>query len=350
MRISYLYFILCLTIVSCKTDHFLATNPKYSKILIDTLLHEKMSCRALTIDNDKVWFSANNGKYGFITWQDKSNFFGNISKENLKLEFRSIAQTSKSVFILSVANPALLYKIDKATKAISLVYEEHHESVFYDAMIFINDLEGFAVGDPINNTLSFLKTTDGGNSWQKVTSENLPKLNDGEAFFAASNTNINCKNGTLFLVSGGKSSRVFVSKDKGNSWQIYDTPIIQGQSMSGSFTSDFYDDKYGIIAGGNYEKLLDNSQNKAITYDGGKTWVLVSNQQAFGYASCVQYLPGSKGKSLLEVGADGVFYSRNRGKRWRKLSNDQDFITFRFIDHKTLIASGKNRIVKIELQ
>jgi hypothetical protein len=71
------------------------------------------------------------------------------------------------------------------------------------------------------------------------------------------------------VVSGGTQSRVFYSKDKGKTWQVFDTPIVQGEAMTGIFTADFYNEKIGIIAGGNYEKPEQNFQNKAMTFDAG---------------------------------------------------------------------------------
>jgi len=78
----------------------------------------------------------------------QTNIKGNIEKRDLKLEFRSIAQTSKDVFILCVANPALLYRISKKDAQVKLVYEENNEKVFYDSMQFFNDKDGIAIGDP----------------------------------------------------------------------------------------------------------------------------------------------------------------------------------------------------------
>ncbi len=332
---------------SCKTDKALINNPRFSKISIDTLLNDKISCRALSIDSNKVWYAANNGNYGSIALDSSANFSGNIAKENLKLEFRSIAQTSNYVYILCVANPALLYQISKSNAQVKLVYQEDHEKVFYDSMQFFNDKDGIAIGDPTSDCPSMIKTIDGGNTWQKIPCENLPKFVDGEAFFAASNTNLIIKEHNVWMVSGGKKSRVFHSTDKGNTWQTFETPIVQGGAMTGAFCADFYNESIGFIAGGNYEKLDQNFQNKAMTKDGGKTWQLIADKQAFGYASCVQYLPNGGGKSIVSVGATGLFYSRDGGKKWRQLSPDKDFLTIRFIDNQTAIVAGKNRIVKI---
>ncbi|WP_248574836.1 oxidoreductase [Flavobacterium sp. H122] len=336
--------------LSCSTDKNLIKSPGYTQIVVDTLLNEKMSSRALAIDKDKVWYGASNGKYGYISLNGAADFSAIIEKENLKLEFRSLAQTPESVFILSVANPALLYKIDKESKQISLVYEEKHEKVFYDAILFMNEKEGIAIGDPTDGCPSIIKTSDGGNTWNKLSCTGLPKFAEGEAFFAASNTNITYRNGKLFMVSGGVKSKFYVSADKGETWIGYETPIVQGKAMTGVFTSDFYDENIGIIAGGNYEKLEQNLQNKAITFNGGKKWKLIAENAAFGYASCVQFLPDTNGKCILTAGATGVFYSRDSGKKWQQLLPDKDFIAFRFIDNKTAVASGKNRIVKFTLK
>ncbi|MEO8517016.1 MAG: oxidoreductase [Flavobacterium sp.] len=337
-------------LTSCTANKNLVVNSQFSKITLDTLLNEKISCRALSIDGNKVWFAANNGKYGYAVLDSKKNFIGEIAKENLKLEFRSIAQTSKYIFILSVANPGLLYRIAKDSGDSKLVYEERSEKVFYDSMQFFNDLEGIAIGDPTEECPSIIKTHDGGVTWQKLPCTTLPKFTDGEAFFAASNTNLIVRNNEVWMVSGGKKSKVYHSKDKGNTWTAFETPILQGQAMTGAFCADFYDEKIGVIAGGNYEKPDQNFQNKALTTDGGKTWKLIAENQGFGYASCVQFFPNSGGKSIISVGASGVYYTRNSGETWEQLAPDKDFLTIRFIDDKTAVAAGKNRIVRINFK
>lgn len=62
-------------------------------------------------------------------------------------------------------------------------------------MQFYDNLNGIAIGDPIMGYLSVITTKDGGETWQKNNIENAPKVVDGEAAFAASNTNINIKKG-----------------------------------------------------------------------------------------------------------------------------------------------------------
>jgi len=343
---THLILLLTILLCSCKPSQVLK-NTFFSSVKIDTLLSEKISIRPITVSSDKVWYAADKNRIGYLSLKDANKMERSIKKDSLKLEFRSIAQTSTAIFIVNVGNPAVLYKFSKDLVQKKLVYEEHHEKVFYDSMQFWNDNEGIAVGDPIDNCLSMIITHDGGETWQKILCDKLPKVVDGEAAFAASNTNIIIRGNSTWVVSGGKQSRVFYSSDKGNSWKVYDTPIVQGEAMTGIFTADFHNEKIGFIAGGNYEKPNQNFQNKAITHDGGKTWKLVGEHQGFGYTSCVQFVPNSNGKQLVSVGASGLFYSKDEGQTWQQFSSDSTLYTIRFVDATTAIAAGKDKIVKL---
>lgn len=347
-------FLLALTtaiLVSCKTAMYEDRSKDstiYKAVLIDTLFRDNINIRAMFIDENKIWYAANNSRFGFYDLKADSKLERKIGTDSLKLEFRSIAQTTESVFLLNVSNPALLYKVSKNDFTAKLVYREDHEKVFYDSMKFWNDKEGIAMGDPITDCLSIIITRDGGNSWDKISCDKLPKVVDGEAAFAASNTNIAIKGNSTWIVSGGKKARVFYSGDKGMTWKVYETPIVQGKAMTGIFTADFYDSKQGFIAGGDYEALNQNFGNKAITYDGGKNWDLISENQGFGYASCVQYVPHSNGKSLVSVGAAGLYYSYDGGRSWKQMATDPDLFTIRFLNDQTAIAAGKNKIIRIQ--
>jgi photosystem II stability/assembly factor-like uncharacterized protein len=120
--------------------------------------------------------------------------------------------------------------------------------------------------------------------------------------------------------------------------------------MTGIFTADFYDYRTGFISGGNYEVLTQNVDNKAATRDGGKTWQLMAQNQGFGYASCVQYIPNSKGKELVSVGASGLFYSNDGGSNWKQFSTDGSLYTIRFLNASTAIAAGKNKLIRIHFK
>lgn len=353
MKKFFLILLFLTVFISCRTADFAVKNTAntgFNSVTVDTLFQDKISIRAIVIDANKIWFAADKGRFGFFNLVNNQKFESKITKDSLPLEFRSNAKTNKHIFILNVGNPALLYQISKHGKAAKLVYQEQHEKVFYDSMQFWNNKEGIAMGDPIADCLNIIITRDGGNSWTKVPSGKLPKVMDGEAAFAASNTNIIIKENDTWIVSGGKKSRVFYSPDKGNTWTVYGTPIVQGRAMTGIFTADFYDSQTGFIAGGDYEVRNQNFSNKAITNDGGKTWKLIAENQGFGYASCVQYVPGSNGKGLVTVGFSGLYYSSDGGISWKQFSTDSTLNTIRFIDKHTAIAAGQNKMIRISFK
>jgi photosystem II stability/assembly factor-like uncharacterized protein len=347
---KYLFALLVLALFSFNSKPLLSKFNIYkTSVSIDTLFTDKISIRAIEIDENKVWYAADKNRFGYVDLLTNKRIERKVSLDSLNLEFRSIAQTKYSIFILSVGNPALLYKINKQDLSHKLVYRENHEKVFYDAIHFIDNKKGIAIGDPTEDTFSIIITIDGGSTWNKLSKKWLPKLAAGEAAFAASNTNICVKGNKIFLVSGGVKSRVFVSDDFCKTWQVYETPIIQGQSMTGIFSADFLNEKTGIIVGGNYDSQLDKSANKAMTFDGGQTWKLIGINQGFGYSSCVQFVPNSNGKRIISVGTTGIYSSNNQGDTWNKLSDDKDIFSIRFQNSNTAILAGKNKLVRMKI-
>jgi photosystem II stability/assembly factor-like uncharacterized protein len=315
---------------------------------ITTVFEDSLSIRAISpVDETKVWFAANNGIVGLI--DGKTPKLATIKYEDSLLHFRSIARTNNAVFVLSIANPGVLYKIghngNEATN-IEEVYVEKGEKVFYDAMAFWNNKEGIAMGDPTEDCLSIIKTKDGGNTWTKIPCTMLPKTEIAEAAFAASNSNISLVGNHVWIVSGGKRARVFHSADKGDSWEVFNTPIVQGQAMTGIYSVDFYDEHLGVIFGGNWDDKAFNEGNKAITKDGGKTWKLLSNGAGPGYRSSVRFVPNTTGKGIVAVGSPGISYSPDQGTTWTELST-VGFYAIEFINDSTAFASGHNKIVKL---
>lgn len=322
----------------------------FTSVQIDTLFQDKISIRAILIDKNKIWYGADNSRFGYYDLDKKEKFEDRIYRDTLNLEFRSIAQNSQNIFLLSVGNPALLYQVSKKTHKVKLVYKEVNQKVFYDSMQFWNDKEGIAIGDPTEDTFSIIVTRDGGETWTKILSDKLPTNAEGEAAFAASNSNIVIKGNDTWLVSGGKKARVFYSPDKAKTWKVIDTPIVQGKAMTGIFTADFYDAKHGFIAGGDYELPNKKTDNKAFTADGGNTWKLIGQDMGFGYASCVQYVPGGNGKEIICVGSEGIQYSQNGGENWTQLSTDSKLFTIRFVNRNTAVAAGHNKVIRIRFK
>lgn len=337
------------SIISCKKEEDKQLKSITSVTVEDIYTDSTLSIRAIELLNDNsLAFAANNGTFGL--YNPKTNrWMTSVQKvDSLNLQFRAVAHTSTDFFMLSVENPALLFKTGD-DGMMELVYKEVHDKVFYDAMTFWNDLEGIAVGDPTDECMSIIITRDGGNSWNKLPCSQLPAANEGEAAFAASNTNIAAVDNHTWIATGGKSSRILYSLDKGETWEVFQTPIVQGEATTGIYSIDFYDDKHGFAIGGDYTKPESGVSNKIVTSNGGKTWTLVADAKEPGYRSCVQYVPNSNAQSLVVVGPTGIDVSNDKGNSWKHLS-DESFHTLRFLNDSVAYAAGNGRISKLVIK
>lgn len=345
-RIIVLIFTFLL-ILSCAEEY---VPRSIEAIKIQEFKMYRSSIRAIqVIDSKTLYYAGSQGDIGFTddggkSWSTKFITY----QDSIVPHFRGLAKNKDALFALSIGNPALLYKITK--DKIELVYTEKHKKVFYDAIQFFDDtIHGIAVGDPINDCASVIITNDAGESWKKIDCAILPKFEEGEGFFAASNTNIKIIGSTVWIASGGKKARVLKSDDFGKTWQIFKTPFIQGVGAQGIYSIDFSDNNNGIIVGGDYSKPFENKANKALTKDGGKTWRLVADKESPNFKSCVQYVPNTNGKEVFAVGKTGVSFSNDGGPTWKEVSKDS-YYAIQFVDKDNAWLSGQRKIGKLNLK
>ena len=351
MKSLFSVLILLVLLSSCNKNY----QPRnINTISIEEIARDSVSIRAIVSLSEKSMYYADSKgnivstKSGGQKW-GKSSYVNINTNDTIIPNFRSITTNGKDFFALSIGNPALLYKINKKKQTSNIVYKEEHEKVFYDSMKFFDKLNGIAMGDPTEgNCLSILITKDGGNTWSKLPCNQLPEVAEGEAAFAASNTNIKVLGSTVWIVSGGKKSRVFKSTNFGNTWEVFETPIIQGNGPQGIYSIDFADENNGIVIGGDYSKPKENSKNKAITADGGKTWTIVADGQDPNYKSCVQYVPDTNGKEVFAVGKTGISFSNDGGFTWKEVSKE-GYYTIKFVNRNFAWLSGNEKIGKLIL-
>ncbi len=327
-----------------------------STLKINVLMEDSLlNVRALEVSPPNIGvFATSDGRIGFITADvpimpnAKTSTLTVTMAQNLTFKadtiipnFRSLAITNKGLFVMGIGSPAMLFKVD-STNTVNVVYREDDPKAFYDSIEFWNDEEGIAIGDPTGDCMSIIITRDGGNTWSKIECSKLPRVEEGEAAFAASDSNIAIVGDEVWVATGGMSSRIFYSPDKGESWGVKNTPIIQGKAMQGMFSVDFFDSLHGFAIGGDFEDPGNNHNNKIRTSDGGMTWKLEGAGTGPGYRSNISYIPG-RGKELVAVGFKGIDYSKDEGKTWRHLS-DEGFYTLRFLNDTIAYAGGKGRV------
>lgn len=309
------------------------------------------SIRALQVVNDSVvWFGGSGGVFGYTLNAGKDWVFDTIRVDSIVPHFRGIAVTGRSVFLLAISSPGLLFRSQDGGQSWQVVFRDDHPQAFYDAIAFWDDSHGIVIGDPTENCLSVLLTQDGGDTWKKLDCAVLPAIAEKEAAFAASNTNIALLGDHAWVVTGGGKARVFHSPDRGVTWEVAETPINQGGQMTGIYSVAFHDEKKGIVFGGDWNDKTNNSANKALSNDGGRSWKLLADGSGPGYRSCVRFVPGSEGKAILTCGIPGISYSSDNGATWQQLS-DQSFYTLSFGNSwNTVWLAGNQKVAKIVWQ
>lgn len=312
----------------------------------ETILNDKISIRALEIYDNKVWYSGTDSKFGFVDLKNPKNQ-KQIRLSEKKLQFRTLAQDKSSFYAINIESPAEFFKIDKKSLTSEIVFTDTVKTAFYDALHFVNDRLAYTFSDSDKNNQLKLAVFRNG-KWSMF--KNDISLNEGEAAFAASNTNIASSKNYLWIATGGKASRILRMNLKDEKFEIFTTPFVQGESSQGMYSIDFLDDKFGIAVGGDYTKQDANINNIATTNDGGKTWQIQASGKNAGYTTCVKIKPNSKGQEIISVGDQHISYSSDFGKTWKKISDEKGFFVCEWVDKNTVVFAGNGKVSLMKLK
>lgn len=314
-------------------------NPYFKNIRIDTTY----SFRGLSVVDDSVaWVSGIKGIVGKSTNGGTMWSFTQV-KGFEKLDFRTLyAFNSSEAVIANAGSPAHILRTRDGGKNWDVVYTNNDSLAFFDGVDFWNDKEGIIYGDPIKGRMLLLRTKDGGNTWQGLPERSRPELTEGEASFAASGTGIRCYGKErVMIATGGKVSRLLVSKDRGDNWFTLKTPIIQGQSSTGIFSFSFANELAGIIVGGDY--LRDTlKENHVFHTNNGGNWIKPAIPTG-GYRECVEFISENIVMAVGPGGAD-VLYLNASGDKWRPVNEKKFHVLRKARKGKLVIAAGSKRI------
>lgn len=192
---------------------------------------------------------------------------------------------------------------------------------FLDCMDFWDETNGIAYGDAIDAHPYILLTTDGGKSWKRAPTDQMPKAGQGEGGFASSGTCVETgENGKAWIATGaGGNSRVLITEDYGMSWTEVDSPVISGDAAGN--TSITMTGNSGLITGGDLMVTNDYTPNSAVTTDGGKTWQLTNTPVTKGAFYCGSYFIIENQPALFLCGPNGLDYSKDLGESWAQLDS-----------------------------
>lgn len=301
--------------------------------------HGNTSFRGLSIAEDVIWVSGNGGTVGRSLNSGESWEWFTV-KGFEKNDFRDIQAFDKNTaIIMAIASPAYILKTEDGGKNWKVVYQNKAPEMFLDAMDFSNRNEGFVIGDPSQGKIFVAETNNGGDSWQVSEKLHLPNTFEGEAFFAASGSNIFYANGKYYIVSGGTHSRIF---SNGKAMKL---PTSQGGKMTGANGLAVFG-KTILVPGGKYENLKKTDSAFVYSTNNGRTWKLPKKMPG-GYRSGICF---TDKRTAFTCGINGVDITKNKGKTWNTIS-DEGFNTCAY-DKKgnVVIFVGNNgRLGKLKL-
>lgn len=307
-----------------------------------------ISIRGLSVPNENtIWASGSSGTIALsINGGEHFEWMQVAGYE--KRDFRAIhAWNNKEAIIAAVAAPAVILKTIDGGMTWNKVYENADTAMFLDAINFKDENNGSVVGDPINNIIFLLNTTDKGEHWQQAAPNYFKSvLKEGEAFFASSNSNLASKGNDEFLISGGMASRLWING------VARDLDILQGGTSTGanSIAISPNGNKL-IIVGGDFAKFKDSEKN--IT--GFNLFLTPNTEQKHksiriskwaqrknlgtpnGYKSGVTFLTN---QLLVACGTSGVDISKNSGKNWDLISSESFHVVKKQPNRKAVFLAG----------
>ena len=303
-----------------------------------------------------VWASGRNGTFTVTTDGGNTWKAGVVPGAEL-LQFRDVEGVSAKVaYLMSIGVSAptdfRIYKTTDGGATWSLQFVNQLPDAFYDCFAFWTPNRGIAHSDSVKGVFPDLRITNG-TTWHGISS-NMPPALPGETSFAASGTCVATQGGqNAWIATGGTTiARVLATRDGGDTWNAYDTPLISSPS-AGAFTIAFRNPWNGIVGGGDLDPSDPNNARTATSSDGGVTWTLTNPPPITGaifglaYAHGVGNGDGSR-TVVVTANAGGAAWTPDEGTTWFSLPGVTGFWSVAFASPKAGWLVGTNgRILKV---
>jgi photosystem II stability/assembly factor-like uncharacterized protein len=300
-----------------------------------------------------VWASGRGGTF-VVTTDGGDTWRAGVVPGAETLQFRDVEGVSAKVaYLQSIgANPTdfRIYKTVDGGASWTMQFQNQDPAAFYDCFAFWTPKRGISHSDAVNGVFPDLRITDG-SDWQDI-SANMPPALPGEASFASSGTCVATQGGqNAWIATGGSTiARILATRDGGDSWEAYDTPLVSSAS-AGAFTVAFRNPSDGIVGGGDLDPANPNSAATATSDDGGVTWTLTNPPPVTGAIFGLAYAPGAgHGNRTVVVTANtgGAAWTPDEGTTWFTLPDVNGYWAVTFASPKAgWLVGTDGRILKI---
>jgi photosystem II stability/assembly factor-like uncharacterized protein len=212
--------------------------------------------------------------------------------------------------------------------------QDAFETASFGNQIYFWDADnGFAAGDPLNGKFEMYKTSDGGATWNLVTTAPEP-LGGAEYSYVGVKDVVG---DNIWL--GTDQGRLLRSNDRGVTWDAFFSPVIDfgaatTPGSTGSFA--FADANNGLLI------AVDNTSDAVLykTTDGGETWEDITPTGPWYFAD-VAYVPGTQ-QTFVTTGSNfndeswmGSSYSTDGGMTWTAIDSGEQRTKVSFLNGTT---------------
>lgn len=311
-----------------------------------------------------VWASGRGGTF-VVTTDGGRNWKAGVVPGAEAVQFRDVQGVSDKVaYLQSIGdNPTdfRIYKTVDGGANWTMQFQNQNPGAFYDCFAFWTPKRGISHSDSVNGVFPDLRTRDG-KTWQDISS-NMPPALPGEFSFASSGTCVATQGErNAWIATGGSTTaRILATRDGGNTWNAYDTPLVSSPS-AGGFTVAFRDPWHGIVGGGDLDPNDPNNAATATSNDGGKTWTLTNAPPVTGAIFGLSYVGRDGGHErgrhddggravVITANAGGAAWTPDEGNSWFTLPDVSGFWAVAFASPEAgWLVGTDGRVLKISFR
>jgi photosystem II stability/assembly factor-like uncharacterized protein len=256
------------------------------------------------VNSRVVWAAGAGGTY-VVTTDGGEHWKSGVVSGTETLQFRDVQGVSDKVaYLMSIGTKTTDFRIYKTLDGGAtwkLQFINKTVNAFYDCFAFWTPKRGITHSDSVNGVFPDIRTTNGA-TWHSIA-DNMPPALPGEASFSSSGTCIATEGErNAWVTTGGSTiSRILATRDGGDTWNAYDTPLLSSPT-AGGFSVAFRDPWNGIVGGG--DLATNDHAETATSNDGGRTWALTNKPPVKGAIFCLAYVGGVRHGDIEEADRD----------------------------------------------